>query len=232
MTNKKEQTPANDVLNISEAFIIKYKKPIIIAVTALIVIIVAVFCYKYFYGQPREDKASTALALGQQYFEQNLFEQALNGDSANYAGFVKIASDYSGTDAANLANLYAGLCYANLGKWEKAVEYLDNYSPSGDAAVSPAAIAALGNAYAHMNQLDKAVSNLKKAAKMADSEGHNDVNNSLSPLFLLQAAGILESQNKTEEALELYKDIKEKYVSSPLVQSQEIDKYIERLEDK
>jgi len=34
--------------------------------------------------------------------------------------------------------------------------------------VSPAAQAALGNAYAHVNQLDKAVSCLKKAAEMAD----------------------------------------------------------------
>lgn len=232
MTNKKEQAPATDVLTTSEAFITKNKKPIIIISTAIVAILVGVFCYKYFIGQPREEKASTALAMATQYFDQEIFDKALNGDGSTTTGFVRIASDYSGTDAANLANLYAGLCFANLNKWDKAVEYLDNYSPSDDALVSPAALAALGNAYAHVNQLDKAVTYLKKAAKKADAEGHNGVNNSLSPVFMLQAAKIVESQGKTDEALEMYKDIKEKYVASQLVQSQEIDKYIERAQDK
>lgn len=232
MTNKKEQAPATDVLTTSEAFITKNKKPLIIISTAIIVILVGVFCYKYFIGQPREEKASTALAMATQYFDQEIFDKALNGDGSTTTGFVRIASDYSGTDAANLANLYAGLCFANLNKWDKAVEYLDNYSTSDDALVSPAALAALGNAYAHVNQLDKAVSYLKKAAKEADAEGHNGVNNSLSPVFMLQAAKIVESQGKADEALEMYKDIKEKYVASQLVQSQEIDKYIERAQDK
>lgn len=232
MTNKKEQAPATDVLTTSEAFITKNKKPIIIISTAIVAILVGVFCYKYFIGQPREEKASTALAMATQYFDQEIFDKALNGDGSTTTGFVRIASDYSGTDAANLANLYAGLCFANLNKWDKAVEYLDNYSTSDDALVSPAALAALGNAYAHVNQLDKAVTYLKKAAKKADAEGHNGVNNSLSPVFMLQAAEIVESQGKTDEALEMYKDIKKKYVASQLVQSQEIDKYIERAQDK
>lgn len=232
MTNKKEQAPATDVLTTSEAFITKNKKPIIIISTAIVAILVGVFCYKYFIGQPREEKADTALAMATQYFDQEIFDKALNGDGSTTTGFVRIASDYSGTDAANLANLYAGLCFANLNKWDKAVEYLDNYSTSDDALVSPAAVEALGNAYAHTNQLDKAVSYLKKAAKKADAKGHNGVNNSLSPVFMLQAAEIVESQGKTDEALEMYKDIKEKYVASQLVQSQEIDKYIERAQDK
>lgn len=232
MAQKTEQAPANEVLNISEAFITKYKKPIIIAVAAVALIIIGTFCYKYYISAPRENKASTALGLGQQYFSQEMYDKALNGDGASYAGFVKIASDYGSTDAGNLANLYAGLCYAQMDKWAEAVKYLDEYSPSDDAMVSPAAIGALGNAYAHVKQYDKAVSNLKKAAKMADAEGHKGVNNSLSPLFLLQAGEILESQGKTADALDLYKDIKEKYVAAPLVQSMEIDKYILRAQAK
>ena len=44
----------------------------------------------------------------------------------------------------------------------------------------------------------------------------------------MQAAEILESQNKKEEALKIYQDIKKKYINSAVVQSSEIDKYIER----
>lgn len=232
MAKDKKQAQATDAFVVSEAFIIKYKKPLLVAIIAILVIIAGVFSYKYFVSGPNNEKASTALGLGQQYFAQGNYDKALNGDGATYAGFLKIADEYGSTDAGNLANLYAGLCYANLNKWQDAVKYLDSYSPSNDAMVSPAAIAALGNAYAHVGQLDKAVSNLKKAAKKADAEAKDGVNNSLSPTFLLQAAIILESQKNYDEALDIYKNIKEKYVNSVLVQSQEIDKYIERAEER
>ena len=97
--------------------------------------------------------------------------------------------------------------------------------------MSPAAIAALGNAYAHVNQLDKAISALKKAADMADSQGADGINNSIAPTFRLQAAELVESQGNKEEALKMYQDIKKKYINSALVQSQEIDKYIQRLSE-
>ena len=222
MANVNEQQGALNVeetLNKSEAFFLKYKKAIIYGVLAVIVVIAGVIVYNQYVSAPREDKASTALAKGQEYFQQDLYEKALNGDGAGYAGFVKVAADYSSTDAGNLANLYAGLCYAGLGKWNEAAKYLEDFDTKDDQMISPAAEGALGNAYAHLNQLDKAVSHLKNAAKNAD-------NNSLSPTFLIQAGEILESQGKAAEALELYKEIKEKYVYS--MQYQTIDKYIER----
>ena len=222
--NVKEQNAEN--ISKSEDFLLKNKKTILYAVIALIVIIAGIILYNNFVKAPREAKASTELAKGQTMFANQQFAQALNGDSTGYAGFVKIASDYSSTPAGNLANLYAGLCYANLDKWEDAVKFLDKYSPANDEMVSPAAVAALGNAYAHVKQLDKAVDALKKAAKMADSQALDNTNNSLSPTFLIQAAIILESQNKKDEALKIYQDIKKKYVNSAV--ASEIDKYIER----
>jgi hypothetical protein len=229
MANKNEQGVLdNETLIKSEAFIEKYKQTIIIAVVAVIVIVTGFFLYKAYVSAPREEKASTELAKGQQYFNAEQFDKALNGDGAGYTGLLNVINNYGSTDAANLANLYAGLCYANMNKWNDAVKYLDEYSPSDDAMVSPAAVAALGNAYAHVKQLDKAVDNLKKAADMADSEGRDGVNNSLSPTFRLQAAILLESQGKKDDALKIYQDIKKKYVNAALVQSQEIDKYIER----
>ncbi|WP_308269923.1 tetratricopeptide repeat protein, partial [Prevotella sp.] len=203
-----------------------------IAVVAIIVAIAGLLLYQSFVKAPREEKASTALAKGQEYFNQEQFDKALNGDGASYAGFVKIASDYSGTDAANLADLYAGLCYANLGKWTEAVTYLEKFSTKNDAMISPAAVAALGNAYANTGNIDKAISTLKKAADMADSKAADDTNNSLSPTFLIQAAQLLEKTNKNDEALKIYQDIKKKYVNAQVVQSSEIDKYIERVAEK
>ncbi len=210
-------------MNNTEAFFQKYKKALLYGVIAVVVIIAGYIVYDNYVAAPREEKASTILAKGQEYFGMEQFDKALQGDGAGYPGFVAIASDYSSTDAGNLANLYAGLCYANLGKWNDAAASLEKFDTKGDKMISPAAEGALGNAYAHLNQLDKAVELLKKAAEKAD-------NNSLSPTFLIQAGEILESQGKKDDALKLYQEIKQKYFNS--MQYQTIDKYIERATTK
>ena len=228
MANNNAQAPATESLNIHEAFFMKNKKIILGAVAAIIVVIAGIFIYMTQISGPREDKASTMLGKGQTYFNNEMYDQALKGDGAGYVGFVKIASDYSGTKAANLANLYAGLCYANLGKWAEAQKSLEAFSSKGDQMISPAAQAALGDVYAQLGQKDKAVDAFKKAANMADNKAEDDANNSLSPTFLIKAGEILESDGKKADALSLYQDVKKKYVNSMLVQSGEIDKYIER----
>lgn len=215
-------------LNKQETIFLKYRKQVIAAVAAVIIIIAGVTAYKTFYSAPREDKAATALAKAQEAFNQGDFKKALNGDKTQ-EGFLAIADSYSMTDAANLANLYAGLCYAQDGKWQEAVKYLEEFSTKSDAMISPAATAALGNAYANTGDIDKAISTLKKAAEMADSKAPEGVSNSLAPTFLIQAGRLLESQNKKSEALEVYKDVKKKYINSSA--SMDIDKYIERVSE-
>lgn len=221
MVNNKEQGTHEDALIQSEVAFLKYKKPIIIAVIAIVVVVAGFFLYKNFVSAPREDEASTELAKSQTLFNGQQFDQAL-------AGFQKIQSDYSGTDAGNLANLYVALCYAHQAKpnWAKALENAEKFSTSDDEMISPASQMALGDIYANNNQNDKAVECFKKAAKMADSEAADNVNLGIAPLALRKAGVLLESEGKKAEALEIYKNIKKTYVNSPLYQ--DIDKYIER----
>ena len=100
-----------------------------------------------------------------------------------------------------------------------AIKYIEDFSTKSDQLVSPASIAALGNCYAKTGNIDKAISLLKKAAEKAD-------NNSLSPIFYIQAGELLESQGKKDEALKLYQIVKSKYALS--AEAATIDKYIER----
>lgn len=220
--SKQNQThdPLNvdEALSTSEAFLFKYKNLLIGIVVAIVVIVCGFQAYTHFIGEPNEIKASEALFKGEQYFGNNDFESALKGDSLGYAGFLKIADEYSGTDAGNLANVYAGLCYAQLGKYEEATTYLDKFS-ADDYMVAPAIIGTLGNCYAQMGQLDKAAATLLKAAHKANST-------TLSPIYLLQAGQILEKQGKNAEAVDAYKEIKTQYGNS--YQAMNIDKYIER----
>jgi len=231
MANKKEQrvsVETNETLSRTETFFVKYKKVIFIVVAALVIIVAGTILYNNYVAVPHEQEASTALAKGQEYMNMEQYDKALKGDGAGFAGFLKIADDYSGTDAGNLAKLYAGLCYAHQQKpdWKAALKYVEDFSTSDDQLISPASQMALGDIYANNDQLDKAVDSFKKAAKMADSKAEDNLNASISPLALKKAGIILESQGKKEEALKIYNEIKEKYVNSPVYQ--EIDKYIER----
>ena len=216
--NQNEHLNVEDALTQSEAFLIKYKNAIIGGVVAVIIIVAGFIMYKNLYAEPREEKAQAALFKGQEYFEQDAFEQALNGDSIGYAGFLKVADDYSGTKAPNVAKAYAGICYAQLGKYEDAVKMLDSFDGS-DQMVAPAILGATGNCYAQLGQLDKAASTLLSAADKAD-------NNTLSPIFLLQAGEILVKQGKYDDAVNAYTKIKDKYFQS--YQAMDIDKYIEQ----
>ena len=227
-TEKKASMSFDETLNKQEQFFLKFRKQILIAVAAVILVIVGVVVYKSFIAGPREDKASTALAKAQDAFMQGDFKTALNG-SKDMEGFLAVSDNYGGTDAANLADAYAGLCYAQLGDWSNAVKYLEDFDTKSDAMISPAVEAALGNAYANTGDIDKAISTLKDAADMSDSRSENGLNNALSPTYLIQAARLLESQGKKSEALDIYKEVKAKYVNSQA--SMDIDKYIERVQE-
>jgi tetratricopeptide (TPR) repeat protein len=185
---------------------------------AIVAIVAGYFAYKHLYAIPREEKAQIALFKGEQYFENEAYQLALNGDSIGYIGFLKVIEQYNGTNAANLAKAYAGICYKQSEEYEKAIEYLSGFSGS-DHMVAPSILGAIGNTYAELDQLDKASAFLIQAADKAD-------NNALSPLFLKQAGDIFIKQEKYEDAVKVYTKIKEKYFQSH--QFPDIDKYIER----
>jgi tetratricopeptide (TPR) repeat protein len=147
------------------------------------------------------------------------YEKALNGDAQNM-GFLAVADEFGSTKAGNLAHLYAGLCLVQTDKFQEAIEQLEKYSGCGDAMVSPSVIGTIANCYAELGQNEKAVEMLVKAAKKAD-------NNTLSPIYLIQAGQIYESLNQNDKALDCYNQIKTKYQQS--MQYNEIDKYIERV---
>ncbi len=221
MTDKKHtHDPLNldEAMSSSEAFLIKYKNRFLGGVAAVVILIGGYMGYKHFIAEPKEEKATEALFRGEEYFDDGNYDLALNGDSLGYKGFINVANEFSGTDAGNLANAYAGISLAQLGKYDEAIKYLDKFS-ADDQLISPAILGTIGNCYAQIGQLDKAAATLMKAADKADSQA-------LSPIYLIQAGEIFEKQGKNAEAVNAYKLIKDKYFES--YQSMDIDKYIER----
>ncbi len=221
MAEKKQtQDPLDleEAMSSSEAFIIKYKNKFLAGIAAIVIVVGGVLGYQHFISEPNEKKASEALFRGEQYFMADNYEMALNGDSLGYEGFLKVADKFSGTDAGELANAYAGICYAQLGQYENAIQFLNKFS-ADDQLVSPALMATMGNCYIQMGQLDKGAATLVKAADKANSQA-------LSPIYLIQAGQVYEKLGKNSEAISAYQTIKDKYFNS--YQSMDIDKYIER----
>ncbi|WP_019208249.1 tol-pal system YbgF family protein [Phocaeicola abscessus] len=216
--NIKDPLNMDEAIGASEAFLLKYKNTILGVIISIAVIILAFMGYKHFISEPRELHASETLFKAEALFRANNYEAALKGDSLGAKGFLSVIKDYSGTKAGNLANAYAGICYAQLGQYNEALICLDKFSAK-DLLVNPAIMAATGNCYAQLGKLDKAADLLAKAADQADSQA-------LSPIYLIQAGELYEKLGKNSEAIKAYKLIKDKYFNS--YQAMEIDKYIER----
>ncbi len=222
MAKKKKVSQENELdqrIAASVSFMEKYQKQILYVGGGVLAVVIAVLLFHQFVWTPRNEAAREALFPAQELFEQGSYEAALNGNE-QAVGLLEVASKYGRTKSGNLAHLYAGLCYANLGKTEEAITELEKFGDAGDQMISPAALAALGNCYAQQGETEKAAKTLEKAAKRAD-------NNTLSPTFLIQAAQLYESLEKNDKALDCYKTVKAKYQQS--VESTNIDKYIERL---
>lgn len=206
----------------TEDFLLRNKNKLIGACAGIVLCVGGFFAYKYLVAAPKEQKASEAIFKAEAYFSADNYELALKGDSTGTKGFLAIANEFSGTAAGNLAKAYAGVSYAQLGQYEEAKKYLEDFDGKEDLA-SYALLATLGNTYAQLGENDKAVAFLLKAADKANSMA-------LSPIYLIQAGEILEKQGKTTEAVEAYTKIKNKYFNS--YQAMEIDKYIERASTK
>ena len=151
-------------------------------------------------------------------FNAGSFKEALDGDGANL-GFIAIAEEYSSTKSGNLANAYAGLCLAQLERYEEAIPYLKSFD-GDDQMVGPAVLGTLGNCLAQTGDINGAISKFIDAAEAAD-------NNTISPYYLMQAALMYEQESNSNKALKLYEQITADYPTS--LQAVDIEKYINRV---
>ncbi|MBC7874409.1 MAG: tetratricopeptide repeat protein, partial [Ferruginibacter sp.] len=169
--NVQDQDTSEVVLAKAKNFWEKYSK---LLMTISIVIIVAVggfYIYQNYFKKPKEIKAADVLYKAEAYYRMDSINQALNGDG-QYMGFLKVISTYGGTDAANLANFYAGSCYIKLNENEKAIKYLKKFS--GDSKpVQARAYKLIADAYADLGKNADALEYYKKAARHFEKDEAN-----------------------------------------------------------
>lgn len=223
MANSKKQTQPDAVesldnaLTKSEQFIEQNQKSLTIIIVAILVIVSAYFGYKRFYLAPMEKEAQSQIFAAEYHFEKDSFKLALNGND-NDLGFLELADKYGATKTGNLAHYYAGICYRQLGEYEKAIEHLKKFD-AGDLLVTPIAYGAIGDCYVELNKLDEGVKYYERAANYSEDDF-------TAPIFLKKAGVVYEELKQNEKALALYTTIKEKYSKS--TEAREIDKDIAR----
>jgi tetratricopeptide (TPR) repeat protein len=178
------------------------------------------FGYSELYQKPLEAKAADAMYVAEKYFANDSSELVLKGDGTS-KGVLYIIKEFSGTKAANLAKYYAGMSYYRLKDYNKAIEYLKDFSTNAKQ-VQAVAYGSIGDAYSELKKNDEAIEYYKKAGT------HFPEDEAISSEYLFRAASFLELNGKNDAALEIYKQIKQNYPKSEKGFS--IDKYISRLQ--
>jgi len=214
-----EKSQDEMVVQKAKDFWTRYQKVILIASTAIILLAGGYLGYKNFYKLPAEKKAVDALYRAEEYYRMDSLQKALNGDLAS-AGFLKIIDRYGGTKAANLARFYAGDCFIRLGNYAAAQKHLEKFKTESKP-MQAAAYSLLGSVYAEQNKNDDAIRYYKKAAHHFPEDNEN------ASLYLALAAGLCEKTGKKNEAIELYKELKEKYYQTTY--GYEADKHLGKL---
>jgi len=199
----------------TELFFSKNSRIIIGVLCAAVVIGVAIFCYVKFGYQPKVAEAQEQMVPAETSFRAGDYEVALNGDGNNL-GFAQIIENY-GAKGGSAVYLYAGICELQLKNYESALSYLGKYDGK-DAILSARAKACRGDAFVGLEKYAEALKSYKAAAETAD--------NVFAASYLLKAGIAAEQLGQKDEAVALYRSIKDKYPQS--IEGYDIDKYITR----
>jgi TolA-binding protein len=227
---KAEQNDAADVVAKAKGFWAAYSKKIIIAGSAVILLLGGFLGYKYLVSIPNEKKANDlvfpaeklfGLIAGSSSYNKDTVNIILNGDKASgVTGLLKIASSYGGTQSGNRAEYMIGACYLQLKQFDKAIKHLKEFDANGASQVQSKAYLLLGHAYAEQKKTDDAMEYYKKAGSISD------LDEAMATEAIYMAGRYAEAMGKTKEAVELFQELKEKYPASQRVSSGEVDKYL------
>jgi len=184
-------------------------------VIGIVVVVLGFIGIRKYVIEPHALEASNENAKAVEYFMHGNWDKALNGDEAECIGFLAIADDYAMYQEGELASLYAGICYYQLGQYEEAAQYLKKFS-AGDVMIDPASHQMLGDAYVQLGELDKAVKAFDAAAKSG--------NELIAPMSLKKAGLVYLELDKKAEAKKCFEQIRDNFPQS--MEAQDVDKYI------
>lgn len=164
----------------------------------------------YYYSVTQEQQAQVLMANAEQYYMNGNFQTALRGSEQDFTvGFEQIASNYSRTDAGNLAHYYAAVCEFNLGNIEQALSYMGEFDvPEGIMGVGP--LSFHGVILTELGEHTRAAERYLQAA-------HWDQNDSTTPYNLLEAAHAFHDAGDRNKAIRYSRQVVEEFPNSDQV---------------
>jgi tetratricopeptide (TPR) repeat protein len=199
-------------------FLTKNQKKIGIVLGGVIAVVGLAYYVTQVFMPSRETEAQEAMYMAQINFEKGNFDLALKGQG-KHKGFNYVKDNYSFTKAQKLAGFYAGLCYLNMGQFDKAIEDLKGYS-SDVSEMQALSYCALGDCYAEKNNMKEAVNFYEKAANATK-------NPNLAPSLILKAGKAFEANKDNKKAAEMYVKIEKEFPNSQ--EGQTIEMYKARV---
>jgi len=181
----------------AESWLEQNPKLVVGVAAAILIIVGGYFAFNY-YKNSQNDLAQKEMFQAVYYFEADSLDKALNGDGNNL-GFLEIIDEYGVTDAANLANFYAGVSYLKQGKFELARLYLEDFNAT-DLLIQARAYGLVGDSYMEEKKYDDAAKYYNKAANYKP-------NKHFSPSYLMKEALAYEKLNQNDKARETYDKI-------------------------
>ena len=208
-----------DRISQSEDFV-KQHKNTLIGIFGVIALVIAGSFAWFGYKKSQEEEAQIAMFQAVYDFEADSLNKALNGD-ARYKGLNYISEEYSGTKAGNLAKFYAGVAYMKQGKFQEAINKLEDFS-SDDLILQGRAYCLIGDANMELNKAGEAAEMYMKAANYKANEY-------FSPQYLMKAGLAYETAKNFKEAASAYDKIITSYAAA--MEVNDAKKYKARAEE-
>lgn len=223
---------SNEALKAAKSFWDKYKKLIVIFSILFIATFIGYFGYKNWYQEPREQKAKEAIFMAESVFDEmantkfskDSIDIVINGSKdKKVTGLLKVIKQYDGTLTAERAKFMTGACYFHINEFDKAIKFLKDFDANGAQQIQSSAYTLLGHAYAEKKNNEEALKYYKKAVEV------NEKDEIMNPESIMTAARFAEHINKNEDAISLYKKLKENFPTYISVSNGEVEKHLAAL---
>lgn len=187
-------------------FFEKNKKHVYTALTILAIVIAGIVILV---NKRKANNELAAIELGKikTVYNDNNFQQAINGDSLGVSkGLLFIVNEYGSTENGEMAKIMLANSYYALREFDNAEKYYKDYSGS-NALLQVSAAAGLASVYESRNQYLDAAKQYEKAANL-------DNTNPFIDQYLFYAAKNYYRAEQYGEAKKMFDRLKEDYPKS------------------
>ena len=196
-------------------FVEKNKKQVYTALTVLVIAVAGIIVLVN-RNKANNENAGVALNLIKRAYENNQFEEAINGDTlGNVKGLQYIVDEYGSTENGEAAKLMLANSYYNLRNFEKAEKYYKDYSGSN--------MLLKASALAGEASVKEARQEFGEAAKLYEKAATIYPNNVFADQYIFYSGKNYVRAGEYVKAKETFDKIKKDYPKSKYLT--ELDKY-------